>query len=747
MSLKIKTTHLLLRVAALLVAIVLCLAATQRCLSLLSVQSRRQIEQDLQDTAQQSINQLETAIELRMKFLESLASHISGEPYPFYTVDRFDPVVKIYNAKCIGYAQPDGIACLTNGHREDISQQEFFQVALRGQMYVSDVLITRNGEAVNAHSAPVWSTDGAEITGVMFVIYSTEVFSEFLRVGSFEGQGHSCIIQGDGKLVAKFEGQQQPADNNLFTGLLRADGSNAGAVENIRRNMVRVGHALETVSDGTREYFFDAERVEHKPGREQWYFITIIATDVLSKRTQPMLTSVRNMLACVALLFLLCGLVYLWTYRKQRQELFRLAYTDSVTGMDNYSAFREKMLDGGLGGTGYVVAMDLRGFNAINNICGAAKGNELLDALGGILSNQMGAEELAAHVSRDSFVMFLHSPDKNTLIDRLQFIRGEIQALAPRMALPHLIPQFGICEVDNFNHPDESYGNAGIARQRFQDRVDLFYSFFDEEMRILTLENQQMEDDFDQALKDHQFEMWYQPKYSPLTGKLEAAEALVRWRKPDGSLVPPGKFIPLFERNGSIARLDEYVFNAVCAQQRAWSDAGLEVVPVSVNVSRASLFFPDITERYMSIINRHGVSTNHIELEITESAINDSSEMERLICAFHACGFRILVDDFGSGYSSLSTLTKNYFDNIKIDKSLVDCIGLPEGDSLLESIVHLAHKFNMTVTAEGVEEARQADFLVILSCDNIQGYYYSKPLPANEFQSLLAAAAPVGRLP
>jgi len=744
--LKVKTAHLLLRVAALLMAIVLCLTAAQRCLSLLRVQSRRQIEQDLQDTAQQGINQLETAIELRMKFLESLASHMSGEPYPFYAVDRFDPVVSIYNAKCIGYAQPDGIACLTNGYREDISQQEFFQAALRGEMYVSDVLMTRNGEAVNAHSAPVWSTDGTEITGVMFVIYSTEVFNEMLRVGSFEGRGHSCIILEDGKLVAAFEGELQPANNNIFTGLLRADGANAGAVENIRRGMAGGGRALETISDGTRQYFFDAERVEHKPGREQWYFITIVAADVLSLRVQPIQVSVRNMLFCVVVLFLLCGLVYLWTYRKQRQELFRLAYTDSVTGMDNYSAFREKMLDGGVGGAGYVVAVDLRGFSSINNSCGASKGNELLDALGGILRSQVGPEELAAHVSRDSFVLFLHSPDKNTLIDRLQFIRGEIQALAPRMALPHLIPQFGICEVDSSDHPDESYGNAGTARLRFRDRVDLFYSFFDEEMRILTLENQQMEDDFDQALQDHQFEMWYQPKYSPQTGKLEAAEALVRWRKPDGSLVPPGKFIPLFERNGSIARLDEYVFNAVCAQQRAWSDAGLEVVPVSVNVSRASLFFPDIAERYMSIINRHGVSTNHIELEITESAINNSAEMERLICAFHSCGFRILVDDFGSGYSSLSTLTKNYFDNIKIDKSLVDCIGAPEGNSLLESIVQLAHKFHMTVTAEGVEEASQADFLVVLSCDNIQGYYYSKPLPASEFQTLLAAAAPVGQL-
>jgi len=234
--------------------------------------------------------------------------------------------------------------------------------------------------------------------------------------------------------------------------------------------------------------------------------------------------------------------------------------------------------------------------------------------------------------------------------------------------------------------------------------------------------------------------MWYQPKYSPEDGKLVAAEALVRWRRPDGKLIPPGKFIPLFERNGMIAQLDEYTLESVCAQQRAWLDAGLEVVPVSVNVSRVSLYYPNIVARYMVIVNRHGVSTENIELEITEGAMENNAEIENVIKQFRSCGFRILMDDFGSGYSSLSVLAKKYFDNIKIDKSLVDCINTPEGDALLKSIVHLAHELHMTVTAEGVEEVSQVNFLIILACDNIQGYYYSRPLPVPDFQKLLSVA-------
>ncbi len=423
----------------------------------------------------------------------------------------------------------------------------------------------------------------------------------------------------------------------------------------------------------------------------------------------------------------------------QNRVLYRLAYVDSLTGGHNYTAFREKMRSGsGVSGAGYVVSADLRGFSSINDTCGIQKGDEVICAMSKILTDNLQRGELAAHISGDRFVMFLHSDSQEALIQRIGFLRSSIIDLSPLLDVPHVVPAFGIREVDDPSHPENSYSDANLAKQQMSDRADYFYAIFDTETRNRVVENQTLEDNFKLALEEHQFEMWYQPKYSPTNGKLVAAEALVRWRKEDGSMIPPGKFIPLFERNGMIAELDEYTFESVCAQQRAWMDEGLGVIPVSVNISRASLLYPDIAARYMVIASQYEVSTDCIELEITESAMDSNRNIEELIRQFRSCGFHILMDDFGSGYSSLSTLTKKYFDNIKIDKSLVDCIDTPEGDSLLESIVQLAHKFNMTVTAEGVEQKKQVEFLLILSCDNIQGFYYSRPLPISEFRALLS---------
>lgn len=425
----------------------------------------------------------------------------------------------------------------------------------------------------------------------------------------------------------------------------------------------------------------------------------------------------------------------------QKKALYHMAYVDSLTGSDNYTAFREKMRGGGsISGEGYVISADLRGFSSINNTCGVAKGDQVIREMSKILTSDLKQGELAAHISGDKFVMFLHSDTQEDLIERISTLRSNIMDLSPLLDVPHVVPVFGIRAVDDPSHPENSYSDANLAKQQMEEHVDYFYAIFDAETRKRVLNAQHLEDNFEPAIKEHQFEMWYQPKYCPITGKMVAAEALVRWRRPDGTMIPPGHFIPLFERNGMIAKLDEYTFESVCAQQKKWLDEGLGVVPVSVNVSRASLYYPDIAARYIVSTSRYGLSADCIELEITESAMDSNRNIEDLIEQFQICGFRILVDDFGSGYSSLSTLTKKYFDNIKIDKSLVDCINTPEGDSLLKSIIQLAHEFHMTVTAEGVEEKNQVDFLLQLNCDNIQGFYYSRPLPASEFHALLKEA-------
>lgn len=744
-KMKIKGTHMLARVAAVAVVILMGIAVVGDCVRRLGVQEREQVEQTLLEAAQQNVSMLENAIQLRMKFLEAMASQMSDEEDPCFLVDQFVPLVKIYNARYIGYANLDGEAYLTNGAHLDVSMRRFFVTSAAGGSCVSEVLMSEGGERLNVHSTPVRSVDGSQITGVMFVMYRTDVFNNILCIDAFDGRGRTSIIEGGGRIVSSCAEDFYTPGSNLFDGLLAASGGNAAAVEELCGRMEEGEVAVVTISSGEKEYFCCVTPIQETPGGEPWFLTTVVGTEVLAERTQPLLGIVNDELRNLGALAVILGFIIVGTERSQRRELYRLAYTDLLTGMDNYASFCEKMRNAKeINGPGYVVAMDLRSFSTINNICGVAKGDELIRATGQILTGQRSFGELAAHVSSDNFVMFLHSESQEALVRRIQTIREQIINLSPLLELPHLVPQFGICAVETTEDPEQSYGDAGYCKQILKERVDLYYSFFDEMIRRQSVEAQDLEDHFEEALEQHQFEVWYQPKYSPATGRLVAAEALVRWRRPDGALVSPGRFIPLFEKNGMIATLDGYIFDSVCAQQRAWMDEGYDIVPVSVNISRVSLYFPNIAAHYMVTVTRHDLPIDCVELEITESAIENNEDIGKLIGLFRSCGFHILVDDFGSGYSSLATLTKNYFDNIKIDKSLIDCIGAPEGDSLLESIVQLAHKFNMTVTAEGVEQAAQADFLIVLACDNIQGYYYSRPLAASDFQSLLARAESTG---
>ena len=357
-----------------------------------------------------------------------------------------------------------------------------------------------------------------------------------------------------------------------------------------------------------------------------------------------------------------------------------------------------------------------------------------------IFENEKGDNELVAHVNADRFVLFWMEENQDAIEERLERVIKKIEEIPERLEIPNLFPVFGIYHTMVLDEIDPLYGNAVLAKHQIKGRRDRHYMFYDELNHESIQENRELEDHFEMALEKEEFEIWYQPKYSAHTRKLVGAEALVRWRRQDGSLIPPLKFIPLFERNGNIIRLDEYVFRAVCRQQKAWQEQGQKMFPVSVNISRVSLYYSNVVEKYESIIRSYDLDSKYIQLEITESATIDNNEIFNLLEQFHTAGFKILLDDFGSGYSSLSTLNRMHFDTIKLDKSLVDYIGDDNGEKLLNSITKLAQSFGMEITAEGVETVEQLMFLCNLDCDDIQGYYFSRPLPVREYEECLKEA-------
>lgn len=420
--------------------------------------------------------------------------------------------------------------------------------------------------------------------------------------------------------------------------------------------------------------------------------------------------------------------------REKTKELERYAYIDPVTGGDNYVRFKKSLADKTK--PGYILSMDIHSFKVVNSICGTTKGDEILREIWKCIKQNLGENDLAAHVNADHFVIYYEQQSRDAVAERLEMITIQLSKRSSALGVPQQVPYFGISEWTPDKKIEQTYNEANIARHEVKHRKDINHAFFSQEDATRILREKQMEDAFESSIRDHRFEIWYQPKYNPGNNELVGAEALVRWRDRKGELVSPGLFIPLFERNGMIRYLDEYVFRNVCEQQKKWMDEGRAMFPISVNLSRASLYFQSVVERYKKITGEIGIDPKFVPIEITETAAVDNKAIDQLADRFCTAGFPLHIDDFGAGYSSFAALNTMHFDTLKIDKSLIDYIGNYGGDRLLEHTIALAKDLGMHVTAEGVETGEQVSFLQKLNCDSIQGFYYSRPLPLEEFEKI-----------
>lgn len=305
------------------------------------------------------------------------------------------------------------------------------------------------------------------------------------------------------------------------------------------------------------------------------------------------------------------------------------------------------------------------------------------------------------------------------------------------MRCPRLNSYFGIAKWVPSKAIEEVYSYTTVAKHNVKFDKNKNYQFYSEEEGQRVIETKNMEDSFSDAIMNDNFKVWYQPKINPVNGKIVGAEALVRWQLDNGDIVPPGKFIPVFEKDGLIRILDEYIFGSVCRFIKDRLVLNKVVTPVSVNLSRASICYEGVVEQYAKIVEEMGIDPKYVPIEITESAAASNDAIQEISNDFNKKGFVLCMDDFGTGYSSIALLNLLPFDNIKLDKTLIDGIGDVNGLKLIKHIIALSKDLGLTITAEGVESKEQKDSLVQLKCDNIQGFFYKPPLPEAEFVKLL----------
>ena len=421
---------------------------------------------------------------------------------------------------------------------------------------------------------------------------------------------------------------------------------------------------------------------------------------------------------------------------EKRNRLFELAYIDPITGLGNYNAYlartKEKLE---INSKKTIIILDIDKFKSFNKKYGHMKGNALLKRVGEEIKHSIRKTDIVCRLANDVFGICLSGEvDVENITRRLnnKISRIKIEDIWYNLRISMGVYICGKEEKDVQSVIDK----AIMAHDSIKGKYHVPYGVFTEEFEQKLIRESEIENMMEYAIKNKEFEVYYQPQINAKTEKMERAEALVRWKK-DGNMISPSEFIPIFEKNYFIIKLEEFVYEKVCENIQELKAEFKEIPQISVNISKESLLEKDFIEKYMKITEQYGISPNEIEIEITERTTVDSNiDMKEILEKIKGKGFSIAIDDFGTGYSSLNMLEILPIDMIKIDKSFIDRIDEKNHTiNLLEIIFLITKKLNLKTVAEGVEKSEQVSYLKKVNCDFMQGYFYAKPLDFNTFKN------------
>lgn len=313
--------------------------------------------------------------------------------------------------------------------------------------------------------------------------------------------------------------------------------------------------------------------------------------------------------------------------------------------------------------------------------------------------------------------------------------------MADSFALNHrTVLSFGLYRIDDKSLPvSVMCDRANMALWKAKGNFKTPYCEYDEDMRQQVLKEQKIINAMERAIENKEFAIYLQPKYRLEDETIVGAEALVRWNSRDNGFISPGDFIPVFENNGFVYEVDKFIWEETCRYLRKWLDEGRAVKPVSVNVSRIDLYDPKLVDYLVALRGRYGIPARYLELEITESAYTeDPEQIISMTKHLRDAGFVILMDDFGSGYSSLNMLKDIQIDILKLDMGFLKSSDhSAKGGNILAAIMQMAHSLKMQTIAEGVETKEQVEFLKKIGCQCVQGFYFAKPMKASEFEAFI----------
>ena len=588
----------------------------------------------------------------------------------------------------------------------------------------ADFKTAANNEKLCTYSVPVYK--GGAVVGVLTACDNIGIFEEILSGDTvLGGKGYLHLLNDQGEFLicssySVIKEQPETLLDNSFT----SEEAQAAARKAFAN---QEGVSSSFVYDGNR-YQFCIEPV----GVNNWY-LYCADTDMSTSQYMGHILMVAavslSLMVLVAMAILYLGYM---AFRRNSAALVKLAYYDRVTGAENAIRFEQRLEAHKAQHLPYsIVAVNIHRFKFINELHGSAGGDQVLRDLKAAIEEQIRPGEFFCRDAADLFYIMMEDTDEAILRGRVEQLTAAVRTAWQK--------HYGVgvalyCGVTVGGDRVQ----ALLAMQSIQASMQTEISFYDAKVHAEERRKCQIENTMQLALDQEQYELFLQPKFRLDTGALAGAEALVRWRKPDGTYRYPNEFIPLFEENGFCTQLDLYMMDQVCRQLRRWMDAGRVPVPISVNQTRLLFFSAGYVEKLTALVQKYDVPPQYVTLEILEGvATGNTKELNDVIDQLHQQGFRVSMDDFGTGYSSLNALYQLKIDELKLDRGFLAMAATEEDAArrraILDQIIQFARTMGLETVAEGVETAEDEALLRELHCDLGQGYYYSKPVDVKTF--------------
>ena len=639
-----------------------------------------------------------------------------------------------------GYQDSQGKAIFSDGHvlQDFISVQDVEDIYARGHYISGRRKGPFSGRDILVFAVPMPSKEEGQRNGIVFATQTIEFYAQALAANALHGEGLSFILDRAGDIIIAYP---RAVYDNLFKAGEDSHFDHGRSVLRMQQDMSRGESGWTGYTLRGEHRFASYTPLEYN----EWYALSVLPTKSVADRAQTLV--LLSLILCLSIIVVL-GILLVFILRMQSQSsraLYRMGFVDPLTKADNLNAFRFKFPRAANAfkekKQPYALVMvNINRFKALNDIYGFEQGDQVLKQVASALQGSLKEGELFCRSSADIFLLLLACPDRSELGRRVEELAGQAgrycQSDGKCMPLSITCGAYLVDEEVPFYIMMD---RANLAWASAKEHAGQICAFYDEQYRRQIVTEKQIESTMEQALRDGEFKIYLQPKCDFKTARTHSAEALVRWMHPKRGMIPPDSFIPVFEKNGFILKLDMFMLEETLRLLKTWKERGTPVVPVGVNFSRLHLQDPRFIEVLAQTADKYGVDHHLLEVELTESVVFGNVDlMKQVVDGLHEKGFSVAMDDFGAGYSSLNVLKNLDFDCVKLDKEFLACgEENPRMRQIISGLVHMLKSLGSGVVAEGVETPEQAEFLSRIGCDLAQGYLFSRPLPPQDFAQRL----------